>query len=106
MAQDRSGDEQAEDEQHRTFGVSGVEIIDSGRIIIPARFRDRYDVEEDDVLDVRVRTQDVTFWALDLVADGSGRIRIPNRKRGIYEVDDGDVVDIDVMTTGMSHSGD
>jgi len=105
MAQDETRIEQAEDETHPTFGIPGVEVIDSGRIRIPSRFRDRYDIEEDDVVDIRVRTPDVTFWALDLVLDGRGRIRIPSRKRDLYQLADGDVVDIDVMITGMAHDG-
>jgi bifunctional DNA-binding transcriptional regulator/antitoxin component of YhaV-PrlF toxin-antitoxin module len=106
MAQDETDTEQTEDDQHPTFGVPGVEVFDNGRIRIPSRYRDRYDMADDDVVDIRVRTPDVVFWALDLVMDGSGRIRIPLRKRDLYGVDDGDVVDIDVMITGMTHDGD
>lgn len=86
-----------------TFNVTGLEIVDNGRITIPSRFRDRYDLEEDDVIDLRITTEGVRFWCLDLVVDGSGRIRIPQRKRELYDVEDGDFVDLDVMLTDMTH---
>jgi bifunctional DNA-binding transcriptional regulator/antitoxin component of YhaV-PrlF toxin-antitoxin module len=106
MVQDETDTEQTDEEQNPTFGVPGVEVVDNGRIRLPPRQRDRYDIEEDDVVDIRVRAPSVMFWALDIVVDGRGRIRIPSRKRDLYEVDDGDVVDIDVMITGMTHDGD
>jgi bifunctional DNA-binding transcriptional regulator/antitoxin component of YhaV-PrlF toxin-antitoxin module len=106
MAQDEPDTAQPDEERNPTFGVPGVEVADNGRIRLPPRLRDRFDITEDDVVDLRVRTPSVVFWALDIVVDGRGRIRIPSRKRDLYEVDDGDVVDIDVMITGITHDDD
>lgn len=92
---------QAEQGDNPTFTVAGVEVHDSGRVTIPSRFRDRYSIVEGDILDVRVRAEAVTFWALDLPVDASGRIRIPSRKREIYDLSDEEIIDVDVMVTPM-----
>jgi bifunctional DNA-binding transcriptional regulator/antitoxin component of YhaV-PrlF toxin-antitoxin module len=93
------------DPDDEAFGVPDLRVHDNGRIIIPARFRDRHDIEEDDVVDLRITAEGVQFWALDLIVQRSGRITIPSRKRSLYGVGDGDIIDIDVLLTEMAADG-
>ena len=82
--------------------IPGLELTDEHRITIPARFRDRFDITEDDVVDVFLEREeggDVT--ALDLSVDSSGRVRIPSRKRDIYDIEPHEIVDVTVRKTGM-----
>lgn len=88
--------------EEKRFTVPGIEVVDRGRITIPARFRDRFDIEEGDLLDVYVEADSASFWSLHHDVDGSGRIRLPVRERRLYNVEDGDVVDIQVTVTGLS----
>lgn len=97
-----NAERQAEQPDNPTFQAAGLEVHDDGRVTIPSRFRDRHDIEEDDVLDLRVDAGGVTFWALDIPLDGSGRVTIPHHKRNLYEVEDGSIIDLDVMVTGLS----
>lgn len=85
------------------FRVTGLDVVDSGRITIPSRFRRRFDLEQDDVIHVFIETADgLDITAMDLSLDPSGRIRIPSYKRDLYEIEDGDTVTITVQTTDLT----
>lgn len=88
--------------EKNSFVVEALEIRDGGRVRIPHRLRDEYDIEENDVLDVDVVTRDHIFGVLDMIIDDEGRIRIPKRKRDLYGTHDGDTVTIEVTPTGMN----
>lgn len=85
-----------------SFVVEALEVSDGGRLRIPNRLREQYDIGEDDVIHVKVVTGHSEFDVRDAIMDGYGRFRIPKRKRDLYGVEDGDAVGILVTTTGMT----
>jgi len=100
---DPQPDDDERDDDQATFRVTGVEVFDNGRVRIPGRFRDRYDIAKDDIIDVRVLHDGVNAVALDRPIDGEGRVRIPARKRKLYDIEDGDTVSIDVALTPFTN---
>jgi len=92
---------QATQDDHASFLLQRMTTHDGGRITIPKRFREMYDVTEGDVLDACITESGTSFWALDLPMDGTHRIRLPRRKRELYDIEDGDIFDIEVFLTGL-----
>jgi bifunctional DNA-binding transcriptional regulator/antitoxin component of YhaV-PrlF toxin-antitoxin module len=86
----------------KSFLMQSVTTHDNGRMTIPRRFREMYQLEEDDILDIMFDGGDCSFWGLDVRMDGSHRIRVPRIKRDLYDLDDGDIVDVQVYVTGLS----
>jgi bifunctional DNA-binding transcriptional regulator/antitoxin component of YhaV-PrlF toxin-antitoxin module len=68
--------------------IRDAEMHSSGRITIPARKRERYDIGEDDIVDVMVDAPRGVCIALDVHVDSQGRVRIPSRKRDLYGLSD------------------
>lgn len=95
-----------EEPPNPTFQAGEVKVDSSGRIRVPHPLREEYDIAEDDVLDLRIHTSEVSFMSLDTIVDGYGRVKIPLRQRRLYGVEDGDFVSVDVMVTGMSADSD
>lgn len=90
-----------EQDERPVFRAENVKTHDGGRMTIPARHRNTFDLSENTVVNVRVETDDTVFEMLDVPLDAGGRVRIPRRKRRLYGVEDGELVDIDVMVTDM-----
>jgi DNA-binding transcriptional regulator/RsmH inhibitor MraZ len=84
------------------FIMQGVSTHDDGRLTIPHRFRDMYDLDEDSIMDIIFDGDDFSFWALDVRLDASHRIRIPTTKRKLYGVEDNEPMDVEVHVTGLS----
>lgn len=103
MAQETTGhDESPGGPEDESFVVEALEVKDGGRLRVPNRLREQYDIGEDDVIHVRVVTSEWEFDVRDAILDGYGRFRIPKRKRDLYGVEDGDGVGILVTVTELS----
>lgn len=85
------------------FLVSEMNVHDGGRVTIPHRFRDRFNLGHHDIVDVLVLAGGTTFFSPDLPLDGSGRVRIPDRQRTIYDVEDGDHITFEVVPTTLTY---
>lgn len=94
-------DQQHPDMPAESFTAFNVSVYDTGRFTIPARFRNRFGIEDGDIVDVAVDVGETTMIALDLpVVDG--KVRIPATKRTLYGIEGGGEYDIEISATGMS----
>lgn len=99
---DEPADEADAESVNESFYTEGENVVNGGRVTLPAKHRDYYDIDHRDVVHILFFTNKHAFQATDLPVDPEGRITIPERKRRLYDVDDGDRVAMEVEVTDMS----
>ena len=80
----------------RNFTARDIEVVESGRVTIPAKKREMYDIKEGDWVHIAVHTEKSTFRSNDIEVQRKGQITIPHRQRERYNIEKGDSVHLEV----------
>ena len=87
---------------HLTLMAENITVVDSGRLTIPAQYRNRLNINEGDILHCVFYTDDHAVIQQDTVVLDGGQVTIRKLKRQLYGIEDGDVIDFEAATTGMT----
>lgn len=91
-------------DDHQTWFASGLKLASGGKVYIPSDIVDQGDIEEGDVLNIRVLpaegdddTEEII--CTDLIFRKDGYVTIPSFKRTVYGLEPTTTIHVDIQTT-------
>lgn len=79
--------------------INPATVTAKGRITIPHKKREYYDIEPGDVVHISCDFGGEIVTVYDAVVSSRGKVTIPDRKMRIYDVEGGDTAYVEVQLT-------